>query len=137
MRVRYNESTPNRPWGERPLDAPVVPIDLHAYMQEIMEEGAWQKNDRNAITVFKSKDVTVTLVALHRDAEMKPPVYARTGIMTLQVLDGLVSFSTANEKMELYSGQMVILHEHIPYIVLALEESSCLLTMTREAKTLS
>lgn len=131
MEVKYNESTRNRPWGERPIDAPFVPVDLHAYAQELMEEEAWQKNDRNAITVFKTDAITVVVVALHKDAEMKPGTIEGTGVMCLQVLDGSISFKTEQEKLELGRGQMGMLHEHIPYTVTALQETVCLLTMTR------
>lgn len=131
MEVKYNESTRNRPWGERPLDAPLVPIDLMAYAQEIMQEEAWQKNDRNAITVFKTDNTTVVLVALHKDTEMKPGTVDGTGVMCLQIMDGTIRFEAHNEKIELNRGQMVMLHEHIPYVATALQESICLLTMTK------
>jgi quercetin dioxygenase-like cupin family protein len=131
MDVKYNDSTYNRPWGERPVDAPIVPIDVHAYTQQLMEEEAWQKSDRNAITVFKSEGVTVVIVALHKDAVMKPGTVEGTGIMTLQVMDGHVNFRTENESLDLHRGQMVVLHEHIPYSATAMEESICVLTMVR------
>jgi quercetin dioxygenase-like cupin family protein len=131
MEVKYNEATRNRPWGERPIDAPVVPIDLHAYTQELMQEEAWQKYDRNAITVFKTDKLTVTLIALHKDTEMKPATVDGTGVMTLQVLDGVIKFHSEKERLELNRGQMIVLHEHIPYTAVAQEESVCLLTMAR------
>ncbi|RYD57882.1 MAG: hypothetical protein EOP56_06300 [Sphingobacteriales bacterium] len=133
MEVKYNDSTHNRPWGERPVDAPIVPIDIHAYTQQLMEEEAWQKNDRNAITVFKSEGITVTIIALHKGAEMKPGNVEGTGIMTLQVVDGHVSFRTEQEMLDLHRGQIAALHEHIPYSATALEDSICLLTMVRTA----
>lgn len=131
MDVKYNEPTRNRPWGERPIDAPVVPVDLTAYAQQLMEEEAWQKNDRNAITLFKTDKITIVLVALHKDTEMKPGTVEGTGVMNLHILDGSVKFVTENEKIELNRGQMVVVHEHIPYSATALQESICLLTMTK------
>jgi mannose-6-phosphate isomerase class I len=131
MEVKYNEATRNRPWGERPIDAPLVPIDLHAYAEELMQEETWQKYDRNAITVFKSDNITVTLIALHKDTEMKPATVDGTGVMTLQVIDGAIRFQSEHERLELNRGQMIALHEHIPYTATAQEESICLLTMAR------
>lgn len=131
MDTKFNESTHNRPWGERPIDAPLVPIDLHAYAQELMLEEAWQKNDRNAITVFKTDHTTIVLVALHKDAEVKPGNLESAAIIHLQVMEGRISFHTTLEKLELNRGQMVVLHEHIPYSAIALEESVCLLTLTK------
>lgn len=132
MEIKYNESTYNRPWGERPVDAPIVPVDLHAYTQQLMEEKAWQENDRNAITVFKSEGTTVVLIALHKGAEMKPGSFDGTGMFTLQVLDGNITFRTEKETLDLSRGQLVALHEHIPYSATANEESICLLTMVRQ-----
>jgi hypothetical protein len=132
QKVKYNESTINRPWGERPIDAPMVPIDLHAYTQQLMQEEAWQKNDKNAITVFKSEGVTLVLIAMHKDAEVTPASVDGTGIMHLQVLDGSISFATQQEKLVIRRGQMIALHEHIDFSALAEEETICLLTMVKK-----
>lgn len=132
MEIKQNESTHNRPWGQRPVDAPFIPIDLHAYTQQLMLEEAWQKNDRNAITVLKTNELTVVLVALHKHAEMMPGSFDGTGTFTLQVLDGSIDFTTGEEHLEINRGQMVALHAHIPYKAAAREESICLLTMVRE-----
>lgn len=131
MENKYNESTPNRPWGGRALDAKIVPIDLHAYTQELMDEKAWQTNDRNAITVFKTNKQTLVLVALHKDAEVKPGNFESDGIINLQVMDGRISFSAEKEELEINRGQMIVVHEHIPYSFRALEESICLLSFTK------
>ena len=132
MEIKHNDSTINRPWGERPIDAPLVPIDLHAFTQQLMLEEAWQKNDRNSITVFKSDQLTIVLMALHAGTETTPATVDGTGLMNLQVLDGNISFSAANETLEINRGQMVMLHEHIPFVIKANQETVCLLTMTRE-----
>lgn len=134
MEIKHNDATINRPWGERPVDAPVVPVDLHAYTQQLMEEEAWQKNDRNAITVFKTNELTIVLIALHKETETKPATVDGTGVMSLQVLDGSIKFTGANEKLELSRGQMVMLHEHLPFTLYANEESVCLLTMVSDNK---
>ena len=131
MEIKHNEATPNRPWGARPVDAPFIPIDLHAYTQQLMLEEAWQKNDRNAITVLKTDSITVVLVALHKEAEMIPGSFEGTGTFTLQVLDGSINFSTGDENLVVSRGQMVALHEHMPYKAIALEETICLLSMVR------
>jgi hypothetical protein len=131
MEIRENDSTINRPFGKRPIDAPFIPLDLHAYAQQLMLEEAWQKNDRNAITLFKSEGTTLVLVALHKDAEMIPGNFEGTGILLLQVLDGLLHFSTEGEELDINRGQMITLHENRPYKALAHEETICLLTMVR------
>lgn len=132
MEIKHNDSTINRPWGERPIDAPLVPIDLHAFTQQLMQEEAWQRNERNSITVFKTEQLTVVLMALHAGTETTPATVDGTGVMNLQVLDGNIHFSAANETLEINRGQMVMLHEHIPFTIKANQETICLLTMTRE-----
>ncbi|MCD6063957.1 MAG: hypothetical protein K0R82_1868 [Flavipsychrobacter sp.] len=132
MEIKHNDSTINRPWGERPIDAPVVPVDLHAFTEQLMLEEAWQKNERNSITVFKTDQLTVVLMALHAGTETTPATVDGTGVMNLQVLDGSIRFSAGSDVLELTRGQMVMLHEHIPFTINANQESVCLLTMTRE-----
>jgi quercetin dioxygenase-like cupin family protein len=134
MEIKYNDSTNNRPFGERPIDAPFVPIDLQSFTAQLMVEEAWQKNDRNAITVYKTDEITIVLVALHKDAEMRPGNFEGTGTMSLQVLDGRLNFKTGMDAVEINLGQMAALHGHVPYSATALDDSICLLTMTRENK---
>jgi quercetin dioxygenase-like cupin family protein len=131
MIEKSNDSTPNRPEGARLLDAPLVPIDLTQYTQQIRSEQAWEKTDRNAITVFKSQGMNIVLIALHKGAEMKR--HSAPGIISLQVLEGLILFKTDDESREMGKGQMLALHEKIPHSVMALEESVFLLTHAKIA----
>ena len=131
MIEKSNDSTPTRPEGARLLDAPLVPIDLTQYTQQIRSEQAWEKTDRNAITVYKSQGLNIVLIALHKDAEMKK--HSAAGIISLQVLEGLILFTTDDESRELGKGQMLALHEKIPHSVMALEESVFLLTHANTA----
>lgn len=130
LQAKYNESTPNRPEGSRAIDAPIIPIDLRAYAMQLMEEHAWQKNQKNAITIFKSTEMTVVLVALHKDAEIRPGTLESSHQMTLQVLDGQIKFTTEQESLDINRNQVVMIHEHIPYTALATEETICLITMS-------
>ena len=132
MDIRYNDSTPNRPWGERLLDAPLVTIDLNAYIQLIKSEEAWEKNDRNAITVFKTDTFRVVLIGLHEGAEM--PEHTANGVISVQVLDGHLIFRKPDDECEVRKGQMITLHEGIPHSVHAVKETVFLLTMNNVPK---
>ena len=127
MENRSNESTPQRPEGNRIIDAPLVNLDLNEYKSQIKTEKAWMENDRNAITLFKSHGLRLVLIALHKDAEMAK--HSAKGMITVQVQEGLIKFSTEEQSVELSAGQMIVLHEGIPHSVLALEESTFLLTL--------
>ena len=116
-----NESTPQRPEGERTVDAPLVTIDLPRFMEQIKKEPAWLNGPRNAITVFKSEHLRLVLIALHSGAEL--PTHTASGTISVHVLEGRIQFGTATESVQLEKGQLVTLHEKIPHSVLALEEA--------------
>lgn len=128
MEEKHNNSTPQRPDGDRMIDATLVTIDLLLYLKQIKTEPAWENSDRNAITVFKTNGLRIVLIALHKGAEMAK--HTANGMISVQVLAGKIQFTANTEKVELYTGQMIALHEHIPHSLVALEETVFLLTLT-------
>lgn len=127
MEERHNESTINRPEGDRPVDAPLVKIDIPGFIKKIKKEKAWEKNDRNAITVFKSNKLSVVIVAMRKKAEMTTE--RPENIFSVQVLDGKIRLTASDEKTELRREEMFVLHRHIPYKIEALKKSIFLLTV--------
>ena len=83
---------------------------------------------RNAITVFKTNGLRIVLIALHAGAEMVKHV--ADGIISVQVLEGQIKFTTDLQSVELSKGQMLALHKCIPHSVLAIQETIFLLTLT-------
>ena len=132
MEIKYNEATPQRPEGDRSLDAALVAIDLPVFVKQIKEESTWKESDRNAITVFKTNGLRIVLIALHKGAVM--PTHTADGIISVQVLEGQMQFNTEWRSVELSNGQMLALHERIPHSVLALKETIFLLTLTTSLK---
>ncbi|MBS1669186.1 MAG: hypothetical protein JST58_17565 [Bacteroidetes bacterium] len=128
MEEKYSESTLLRPSGNRPLDAPLVHIDLPMFIKKIKQESVWKESDRNAITVFKTNGLRLVLIALHKEAVMAKHI--SEGILSVQVLEGKIQFDTDQQSVELTSGQMLALHERIPHRVLAIADSVFLLTLT-------
>ena len=128
MTEKHNNATRNRPDGERVIDAESVLIDLPAFIKQIRNEEAWRKNDRNSITVFKTDDMRIVLGGLHEGAEMGP--HKAEGIMSIQVLEGLLEINTDELTGVLNHGQMIAIHKGCNYRVVALEESIYLLTMS-------
>ncbi len=127
MESKKNRATFLRPEGERVIDAPLVPIDLAEFTKIIRTEKAWTESDRNAITVFKTDDLRLVLIALHKGVEM--PRHTAAGVISVQVLEGHIAFETDTEAVELTPGQMLALHAGEAHRVEALEESVFLLTM--------
>ena len=128
MKYKYNDSTEQRPEGERSMDAELVTINLPLFMEQIKQESTWKESDRNAITVFKTNGLRIVLIALQEGAEMKK--HTANGLISVQVLEGKLQFNTEHQSVELYNGQMLALHERIPHGVVAMKESIFLLTLT-------
>ena len=128
MEEKSNEATSQRPQGNRPIDASLVEINLPAFIKQIKEEEAWINADRNAITVYKTNALCIVLIALHKGAEMKR--HNAAGIISIQIIEGHILFTTDEKNVELYKGQMLALHESIPHSVLAKEETIFLLTLS-------
>ena len=127
METKYNESAEQRPEGGRVMDAPLVSIDVPGFIREIKNEDAWKKNDRNAITIYKTDGMRMVLIALHEDAVMAK--HTANGVISVQVWEGEIVFSAANQSVVLKKGQMVALHKGEPHSVAATKESVFLLTI--------
>ena len=128
MENKSNKSTPQRPEGERVLDAALVEMDLNQFILKIKQESTWAESDRNSMTIFKSENMRIVLMGLHQNAELKP--HQANGIVTVQVLEGRINFSTEQKTVPLEKDQMIVLHENIEHSVRALTESFFLLTIT-------
>lgn len=131
MEKKFNKETSQRPEGNRLLDASMVTIDLPLFMKQIKDESSWKDSDRNSITVFKTEGMRIVLIGLHKNAEMT--THKADGIISVQVLDGQMKFTTDLQSVELGKGQMLTLHELIPHSVLAIEETFFLLTLATSA----
>ena len=126
--VKSNQATPQRPEGDRPLNASLVIMDLQQRTSQVKEEPAWKNGDRNAITLFKSASMRVVLIALREGAEIK--THTAPGTISVQVLEGRIQFHTEAQAVDLEAGRMLVLHTSIPHSVLAEKESVFLLTLS-------
>lgn len=126
MENKFNEATPLRPEGDRVLDAPLVEMDFNQFISQVKEETTWADSDRNSITIYKSAKLTIVLIGLHKDAELKP--HKANGDITVQVLEGKIQFVTEAENTILQKGQLLALHANIIHSVIAKEESFFMLT---------
>ncbi len=127
MENKSNESTPQRPEGDRMLDASLVTMDLNQFIEQVKNELTWKESDRNSITIFKSDNMRIVLIGLHEGAELK--THTANGVISVQVIEGLIKFTTEPETVELSKGQMLALHKKVPHSVLALKETFFLLTL--------
>ncbi|HZJ20174.1 MAG TPA: cupin domain-containing protein [Pricia sp.] len=128
MEIKNNDSTDLRPEGARSMDAPMVSIDIPEFIRQLKAETTWQNSDRNAITVFKTNGLRIVLIALHENAVLKK--HTADGIISVQVLEGEINFSTDNQSKLLKQNGMIALHAGLPHSVKAIKESVFLLTLT-------
>src|SRR5664279_2806148 len=96
MPVKTNNSTSNRPEGKRLLDAPAVFVNIEEHIKQLKDESAWDKGDRNAITIFKTAGLTMVISAFHKGAEIKD--LQMDGLLILQVIEGEISVQTNREE---------------------------------------
>jgi quercetin dioxygenase-like cupin family protein len=127
MDNKSNQATPQRPEGDRMLNASLVEMDLNKFIQQVKQEPSWSDSDRNSITIFKSDSMRIVLMGLHEKAELK--THTANGIISVQVLEGSISFVTEERSVTLQKGQMIALQQKIPHSVTALQESFFLLTL--------
>ena len=128
MEIKNNESTALRPEGDRLLDAPLVSMNIPEFVKQLKTEVAWQTSDRNAMTVYKTNGMRIVLIALHEEAVMKK--HTADGIISVQVLEGEIIFSTDDQSVVIKNGQMIALHKGLPHSVKAIKESVFLLSLT-------
>lgn len=132
MEEKHNNATPQRPDGARLLDAEVIPVNIPKYMEQIKAEIAYSKNGKNAITVFKSDLVTITLIALKSGTDFHPGNEENRGIMSLQVISGQISFESNGNSTDLSDGELLTLHQQLSFKANAKNDTICLLTMIKQ-----
>ncbi len=122
-----NLATPQRPEGERILNAPFVELDLHQFIQQIKSETTWAESDRNSITIFKSDTMRMVLIGLHENAELPP--HKANGVLSIQVLEGKMELTVEQKCIEIEKDQIIALGENVVHGVRALSECFFLLTL--------
>lgn len=127
MENKTIDATTQRPDGDRILNAPVIEMNLYEFIEQIKGEKIWADSDRNSITIFKSETMTIVLVGLRENAELKP--HKANGVISVQVLEGEIEFTAKQQSTRIKKGQMIALQEDITHSVKGLTESFFLLTL--------
>lgn len=130
METKWNDATHNRPAGDRPVDAPYVYADIEQAIEQLKDEEAWQKNDRNGITIFKSEDVTMVVTIMKANAEM--PLQTTDGFVILQTINGLVNVVLNNMTEQVGAQQILSLHPGVEYSVIAAKDAAVLIIVIKK-----
>ena len=126
MENKRNEATLNRPEGDRVLDAPYVFINIPDFIRQLKSEEAWQQNDRNGITVFKTGRVTTVLTCLHARAILKNNLV--DGIFTVHLLEGIIRVKTPDGDVDMQANQIMAFHQLVDHSIEAMMDSVILFT---------
>jgi quercetin dioxygenase-like cupin family protein len=118
--------SPQRP-AQR-LRGRVLVFDLHDEASRLRHEPAWQRGERNAITLAKEPNLRVVLTALKHGARVQE--HQVDTQFTLQVLEDHLQVHLPSETIDLAAGQMLVVEAGVPHDVEALEESVFLLTIS-------
>ena len=127
MENKSNEATTQRPEGARVLNAELVEMNLHKFIDQIKDETTWKESDRNSVTIFKSETMRIVLMGLHQGTELKP--HKANGVISVQVLEGKINFITEQKTALVESGQMIALQQNVTHSVVALTDAFFLLTL--------
>lgn len=115
----------------RTLDEPLLTFDLPALLEQIKSEEGWSKNARNAMTLHKSPELRIVLVAMHAGTSI--PGHKADYPFSLMMIEGSIRFTSGKKTTTLQSGQMLTLHAGIPHDIEAPVESVFLLTLATGA----
>jgi len=116
------------PASERPLHGPLQRFDLGAEVGRLMEEGAWQRGQRNSITLRKGEGMNVVLLVMKAGDRLEE--HAAPGPFSLSVREGRIRFMVAEEKVaEAGSDTLLTCDAGVRHTVEALSDAVCLLTI--------
>jgi len=130
MEIKRNEATLNRPGGDRVIDAPYIFMDIPGFIKQLKDEEAWDKNDRNGITVFKTDNLTTVVTCLHKEAEIKNNKV--DGLFQVQVFEGKIRITTDDGDAEMKEGDMITFHPNVSHSIEALKKSTLILQTINE-----
>jgi quercetin dioxygenase-like cupin family protein len=119
------------PASERPLHGPLQRFDLGAEVGRLMEEGAWQRGQRNSITLRKGEGMNVVLVVMKAGDRLEE--HAAPGPFSLSVREGRIRFMVAEEVAEKVaeagSDTLLTCDAGVRHTVEALSDAVCLITI--------
>ena len=115
-----------RPDSNRVLDAALLDFDLPTVIERIKQETEWINGKHNAITLTKSERMSIVLIAMHEDSEIK--MEQIDGSMSLHIIKGKLKFTTENESVIIHEGKLLVVHKKIKHALTAIEETIFLLT---------
>jgi len=114
----------------RPMNSGLSEFRVEDEIARLKGEPTWSAGKRNAITLSKGP-LRVVLIVLKAGARLDE--HRARGPMTLQVLSGSIRFRAGETRLELSTGQLIVLESILPHDVEALADAALLLTLIEAA----
>ncbi|WPP47994.1 cupin domain-containing protein [Catalinimonas niigatensis] len=108
-------------------NSPLLTYNFPSLIQQMKQEGSWEKSGRSAKTLYKADAMRIVLNTMKAGTEIK--THQANGPISVQVIEGQLKFSTEKESQVLNKGEMLTLQPHIRHSVEAIEETAFLLTI--------
>ena len=115
------------PGSERPLHGPLQRFNLGIVVGRLKEEGAWQRGQRNSITLRKGGGMNVVLLVMRAGDRLEE--HAAPGPLSLSVREGRIRFVAGEEVVEAESDTLLTCDAWVRHTVEALSDAVCLLTI--------
>jgi quercetin dioxygenase-like cupin family protein len=93
----------------------------------LKEEGAWQRGQRNSITLRKGEGMNVVLLVMKAGDRLEE--HAAPGPLSLSVREGRIRFVAGEEVVEAESDTLLTCDAGVRHSVVALSDAVCLLTI--------
>jgi quercetin dioxygenase-like cupin family protein len=113
---------------QRNLAAPMMIFELEPRLRELREDDSYRRSGRLGRTLAKHGRLRLTLVAL--DAGVEVGTHHADSPMTIQLLEGRISFRVAGRVHELRAGQILFFGPGDAHDIRAEEECALLLTLS-------
>jgi quercetin dioxygenase-like cupin family protein len=113
---------------QRSLSSPMMIFDLAPRLRELRADDSYVRSGRLGRTLAKSGRLRLVLVALNAGVEIG--VHHADSPMTIQLLEGSLSFRLGGEDHELRAGQVLFFGPGEAHDIRAVDESALLLTLS-------
>lgn len=113
---------------ERALSGAHLTFDLAEQVAELRSEPKYRTNGRLGRTLVKEGDLRLTMTVLEEEAEVS--THHAAAPMTLQVLEGRLSYRVGDEELELAAGELLFFGPGHAEDIRAMEDTALLLMIT-------
>lgn len=116
----------------RPLTRPVLKFDLAEEADALRIEEGWRKTGHSAKSLAKHRDMRIVLIAMKRDTRMKE--HQTDGAVSIHVLAGRIAVHVGAKTVDVPMGSLLALDRGLPHDVVALDDSTFVLSVSAPLK---